>query len=244
MNVRMHSVTMSETVKTILDRIDGGLFTQHAVVNVAKLVNMQNDLKLHNAVTSSDIINIDGMGLVIGMRLLGNKIPERVAGIDLFLELLQAAEQRQYPVFFLGAKENVLAEMLARLKQKHPNLKIAGYNHGYFWDDEQGVVRKIKNSGASLLFIAISSPKKEIFINRWKDEFGVCFVMGVGGSFDVLAGRVKRAPVFMQKIGLEWFYRFLQEPRRMWKRYLVTNTKFIWMLLKEISIRYRSESMR
>lgn len=233
-NTSMHSLSMQGTLEFISNRIEENKFTQHTVINVAKFVNMQSDLSLRKAVTSCDIINIDGTGLLWGARLFGNDIPERVAGIDLFQELLKLSEKQEYPVFFLGAKENVLKEMLIKIKEKHPDLKIAGYNHGYFWDNEQEVVDKIKNSGAYLLFVAISSPKKEIFINTWKDKLSVRFVMGVGGSFDVLAGKVKRAPVFMQKIGLEWFYRFLQEPRRMWKRYLVTNTKFVWLILKEI----------
>ena len=233
-NAKMHALSMQGTLEIISRRIEENKFTQHTVINVAKFVNMQSDLSLQKAVNACDIINIDGTGLLWGARLLGNDIPERVAGIDLFQELLELSEEQEYPVFFLGAKESVLLEMHLKIKEKHPNLKIADHNHGYFWDNEQEVVDKIRNSGAYLLFVAISSPKKEIFINQWKDKLGVRFVMGVGGSFDVLAGKVKRAPLFMQKIGLEWFYRFLQEPRRMWKRYLVTNIKFVWLLTKSL----------
>jgi N-acetylglucosaminyldiphosphoundecaprenol N-acetyl-beta-D-mannosaminyltransferase len=105
-------------------------------------------------------------------------------------------------------------------------------HHGYFWDDEEQVVEMIRRSSARLLFVAITSPKKENFINRWKDRLGVDFVMGVGGTFDVVAGKVRRAPVWMQRSGLEWAYRVAQEPRRMWKRYFTTNTKFALMLIK------------
>jgi len=233
-HVAMHALSMQETLDILEERIEADIFTQHTVVNVAKIVNMQSNLYLQKAVKSCNIINIDGTGLLWGVRLLGNKVPERVAGIDLFIELLKKAEEREYPVFFLGAQKNILGEMIVRIKEKYPGLKIAGYHHGYFWDNEQEMVDKIRISGAYLLFVAISSPKKEIFINQWKDDLGVRFVMGVGGSFDVLAGKVKRAPIFMQKTGMEWFYRFLQEPRRMWKRYLVTNSKFLWMLLKGV----------
>ena len=119
------------------------------------------------------------------------------------------------------------------MKENHPNLNIAGTHHGYFWDDEEAVVNRIKESGAKLLFVAITSPKKENFINKWQDKLGVNFVMGVGGTFDVVAGKVNRAPKWMQNAGLEWLYRVLQEPGRMWKRYLVTNSKFAWLLIKE-----------
>lgn len=233
-NTKIHVATMLETVSFISDRIDENLFTQHTVLNVAKFVNSQSDIDLKKAIISCNIINIDGMGLVWGARLLGYEVPERVAGIDLFVELIKLSEEKEYPVYFLGAKEEVLTTMCEKINATYPHLRIAGSHHGYFWDDEAAMVEHIRTSGAYLLFVAISSPKKEIFINRWKDKLGVRFVMGVGGSFDVLAGKTKRAPVFMQKFGLEWFYRFLQEPRRMWRRYLVTNTKFVWLILKEI----------
>ncbi|NTU73315.1 WecB/TagA/CpsF family glycosyltransferase [Candidatus Roizmanbacteria bacterium] len=230
----MHAATMQETIETIMERIEQSFFTQHVVVNVAKLVNMKTDSSLRESVTSCDIINIDGMGVVLGARLCGNYVPERVAGIDLFLALVKEAAQRKLPVFFLGAREVVVAEMVRRLLDLHPGLVLAGYHHGYFWDNEEDVINKIRASQAVMLFVAITSPKKENFINRWKDQLGVQFVMGVGGSFDVVAGKTKRAPLFLQKAGLEWLYRVWQEPRRMWKRYLITNSKYLAMLLREL----------
>jgi len=232
MGIRMHSATMQETVNIIARRIEQNIFTQHVVVNVAKIVNMKKDPVLKESVLSCDIINIDGMGVVFGARLKGINIPERVAGVDLFLELLKKAEEKLFPVYFLGARQNVVEETVRRIQQSHPDLNIVGYHHGYFWDDEEAIVETIQKSGAYLLFVAISSPKKENFINKWKDQLGVRFVMGVGGSFDVISGKVERAPKWMQKAGLEWFFRVIQEPRRMWKRYLVTNSKFAWLLLR------------
>ena len=232
MGIKMHSATMLETVNVISNRIEQNIFTQHVVVNVAKIVNMKKDPVLRESILSCDIINIDGMGVVFGARMKGINIPERVAGVDLFLELLKKAEEKVFPVFFLGARQDVVEETVRRLQQSYPNLNIAGYHHGYFWDDEKTIVEKIKKSEAYLLFVAITSPKKENFINKWKDQLGVRFVMGVGGSFDVISGKVERAPQWMQNAGLEWFFRVIQEPRRMWKRYLVTNSKFAWLLLR------------
>lgn len=228
----MDVASMSETVQVIDDSIARNHFTQHVVVNVAKIVNMQTDAQLDASVRECDIINIDGMGVVLGARLLGHDVPERVAGVDLFHELLAMSARQGYSVYLLGAQDAVVAETARRVQQLYPGLKLAGYHHGYFWDDEQAMVDKVRESGAQLLFVAITSPKKENFINKWRDQLGVTFVMGVGGTFDVVAGKVKRAPLWMQKYGLEWLYRVIQEPRRMWKRYLVTNTKFAWMLLK------------
>lgn len=228
----MDIATMQETVKLIGDRIEAQQFTQHVVVNVAKLVNMQTDSVLYSSVRACDIVNIDGMGVVWGARLLGHAVPERVAGVDLFERLLQLAAIRGLPVFLLGATDEVVARTATVAAMRHPGLLIAGYHHGYFWEDEEKVVEEIRKSGARLLFVAITSPKKERFINRWQDRLGVDFVMGVGGTFDVVAGKVRRAPQWMQRNGLEWAYRVAQEPRRMWKRYFVTNNRFALMLLR------------
>ncbi|MGZ9898558.1 WecB/TagA/CpsF family glycosyltransferase [Shewanella gaetbuli] len=228
----MDIASMSETVTFIENSIEKGQFLQHVVVNVAKIVNMQKDPTLAESVKACDVINIDGMGVVFGARFLGHHIPERVAGVDLFHELLKMSAKRNFPVFLLGATDDVVTTTSEKVKNLYPNLTIAGYNDGYFWDDEKAVVNKIRESGAKLLFVAITSPKKENFINKWQDKLGVDFVMGVGGTFDVVAGKVKRAPLWMQRSGLEWLYRVIQEPRRMWKRYLITNSKYIALLLK------------
>ena len=224
--------TMDETVEWIERRIEKRQFTQHVVINVAKLVNAQSDAQLADSVRACDIVNIDGMGVVWGARMLGFAVSERVAGVDLFGRLLSLASTRDFPVFLLGATQKVVEEVARRSVRTYPALNIAGFHNGYFWDNEQAVVQRIRDSGAKLLFVAITSPKKENFINRWRDELGVDFVMGVGGTFDVVAGKVKRAPQWMQRMGLEWLFRVAQEPRRMWKRYLVTNSRFAVMLVQ------------
>ena len=174
------------------------------------------------------------MGLVWGGYLLGFRIPARVTGIDLFWKLIERSAQFGYPIYLLGARTEIVEQSASVLTQRFPNLKIAGYHHGYFWDNEKAVVDMIRDSGAKLLFVAITSPRKEIFINQWKDQLGVNFAMGVGGTFDVVAGKVNRAPLWMQGAGLEWLYRVIQEPRRMFMRYLVTNVKFVWMMLRQL----------
>lgn len=228
----VHALSMRETVDLIDARLRAGAFTQHVVVNVAKLVNMQSDRVLAESVRACDLVNIDGMGVLWGARWLGHDVAERVAGVDLFHELIGLAAARGYPVFLLGATDEVVRRTVDVLSAAHPTLRVAGFHHGYFWDDEEAVVARVAASGARLLFVAITSPKKETFVNRWRDRLGVDFVMGVGGTFDVVAGRVRRAPLWMQRMGLEWFYRVLQEPGRMWKRYLTTNAAWLWMLLR------------
>jgi N-acetylglucosaminyldiphosphoundecaprenol N-acetyl-beta-D-mannosaminyltransferase len=235
----MDAATMDETVEWIGQRIAARQFTQHVVVNVAKLVQLQSDAHLAESVRACDIVNIDGMGVVWGARLLGHDVAERVAGIDLFDRLLAHAATHGCPVFLLGGTGDIVERAAQVCRERHTGLEIAGYHHGYFWDDEEAMVKAIRDSRARLLFVAITSPKKENFINRWKSELGVDFVMGVGGTFDVIAGKVKRAPRWMQRCGLEWLFRVVQEPRRMWRRYLGTNSRFALMLCKAWLARLR-----
>jgi N-acetylglucosaminyldiphosphoundecaprenol N-acetyl-beta-D-mannosaminyltransferase len=237
LGTKMHTGRLIDVVDEIEERLRRGLFTQHVVVNVAKLVNMQSDPVLKESVEACDIVNIDGMGIVWGCRSVGLDVPERVTGIDLFDALLHRASEKNYSVYLLGAREDVLNRVVKALGGRFPRLQIAGHHHGYFWGNEEAVVEDIARSGAKMLFVAITSPAKENFINRWRERLGVTFVMGVGGTFDVVAGAVKRAPLWMQRNGLEWLYRVYQEPRRMWRRYAVTNSKFALLMLGALSKR-------
>lgn len=225
--------TMDDSVAHIDNAISSNYFLQHVVVNVAKLINMRKDCVLADSVKSCDIINIDGMGVVWGARLCGFDVPERVSGIDLFYRILDMSADKNYSVYFLGGTEEVICKTVDVLRLKYVNLNIAGYHHGYFWNNEEEVVADIAESRANILFVAITSPKKENFINRWSSSLGVNFVMGVGGTFDVVSGKVNRAPVWMQKSGLEWLFRVIQEPRRMWWRYTYTNFVYLYLIAVE-----------
>lgn len=226
---------MRETIQIVDNTISEGNQLHHVVVNAGKIVAIQNDLKLRQSVNQSDLINADGQAVVWASKVLGKPLKERVAGIDLMVNLVQLAHQKNYKIFFFGAQEEVVKKVVDIYSdQFSPNI-IAGYRNGYFKkEEEESIAREIGESGANILFVAISSPTKENFLYENKGLLQkVNFVMGVGGSFDVIAGKVKRAPIWMQKVGLEWFYRFAQEPQRMWKRYLIGNTQFIRLVLKE-----------
>jgi len=208
---------------------------QHVALNVAKFIKMRRQPELWRDVVESDIVGIDGMGILWGARLLGSKAHERVAGIDLFKQILGLCEQKRFRPFFLGATDDVLQRMMSNLRGTHPNLQIAGWHNGYFAaKQDPRIVESIRRSGADCLFLALPTPRKERLLAQYKDEFGVPFIMGVGGSFDVLAGAVTRAPPWMQGAGLEWFYRFYQEPRRMFWRYFSTNISFAALLTREL----------
>jgi N-acetylglucosaminyldiphosphoundecaprenol N-acetyl-beta-D-mannosaminyltransferase len=202
--------------------------------NASHLVALQDDAALRRAAQAADLVTADGMSLVWAGRLLGHRLPERVAGIDLMTGLLERAPRHGLRVFFLGARPEVLARFVAACRKAYPGLDIAGARDGYFRPEEHdAVVREIAASGADMLFVAMPSPLKDIWCERHRDRFGVRLVMGVGGAFDVLAGVVPRAPRAMQRAGLEWAWRLMLEPRRLWRRYLVGNSRFAALVLRQ-----------
>lgn len=232
-NVCFDPLTTDQTLDRISEIIEKREICQHVVINVAKLVYAQENQELRNAINQCGLINVDGAGVMLGAKMLGIDIPERVAGIDLMEKLVEKSSQKGYKIYFLGAKQEILDRVIEIYKQKYPNIQIVGSRDGYF-TEEQEVAEDIKQSKADILFVAISSPKKELFLNKYVKYMEVPFVMGVGGSFDVVAGKVSRAPLLMQKWGLEWLHRLLQEPGRMWKRYTYTNTIFLIMVLRQL----------
>lgn len=208
---------------------------RHTALNVAKLVNLTDNAELALDVNSSDIVSVDGMGIIYGLSLFGRKAVERVAGIDLFYTLLDHCARTGRRPFILGAKQAHLDRAMEEARRLYPGLAFAGSRNGYFKaEDWPEVVRQIALSGADCLFVAMPSPHKERFLNAHAAELGVPFVMGVGGSVDVLAGVVTRAPLWMQEIGLEWFHRLLQEPRKMLGRYTRTNAAYAVMLVRSL----------
>lgn len=232
---KIDNVSMAETLDIVAGFIRARRPHQHVVVNVDKLVKASRDEELRRIINACDLVNVDGMPVVFAARLLGKPLKERVAGIDLFEALMRRAAEQGWRVFLLGARRHVVDEVAATYVRRYPGLVLAGVRDGY-WQGEQEeaeVVRMVADSRADLLFVAISSPKKERFLGKYQAEMKIPFAMGVGGSFDVATGRVKRAPGWMQRAGLEWFYRFLQEPRRMFRRYFIDDMAFLWLLIKE-----------
>lgn len=226
---------MEETLDVIEEMIGDHGSHQHVVLNAAKVVEAQRSDALRDAIEGCDVVNADGMSVVWAGRLLGAPVPERVAGIDLMDALLERAAQRGWSVYFLGARSDVVARVIDIERERHPGLVVGGWRDGYWSPEEEpGVMEGVAATRPDLLLVAMPSPRKEELIARYKDRLEVPFVMGVGGSFDVVAGVTKRAPVWAQRLGLEWSYRLAQEPRRMFKRYLVGNTKFALLVLQHL----------
>lgn len=234
LGIPLNTLTMDETISKVNEAILLNKQVHHCVINAGKVVQMQNDKVLRESVLNSDLINADGMSIIWSARFLGYKIPERVTGIDLMEKLVELSYSKKYKCFFFGAKDNVVKKLVNTYSKKYSKNIVAGYRNGYFDEkDEKNIIKQIKKSNANLLFVAITSPKKEIFLNKYKNELkSINLIMGVGGSFDIISGAIKRAPKFMQEMGLEWFYRFIQEPRRMWRRYLIGNLKFMILIIK------------
>ena len=224
---------MDETVRRVEEIIKNGVPTQHVVINASKVNLMEKDPELRKIVNGCPLINADGASILWAAKKLGVPLKERVTGIDLFLRLVKLANEKGYKIYLFGAKEEVVKKVKGIFEAQYPNLQIVGYRNGYFSEqDEKQIVADMANSGADMMFVAFSSPKKEYWVNKYLKKLNIPFVMGVGGSFDVVAGVTDRAPKWMQDHSLEWFYRFIQEPRRMWKRYIVGNAKFVSLTYK------------
>lgn len=237
----LDKVTMEEAVARCEGAIASGSYLQHMSVNAAKLVALQDDGTLRSMISSCGLVTADGQSVVWASRLLGERLPERVAGIDLMQRLLAAAETKGYRVFILGARREVLDAALARLREDYPHLVLAGARDGYYEDSEaEAVCEGIREAKADILFVAMSSPRKEYFLGERSASLGVPFAMGVGGSVDVIAGITRRAPRLLQRLGLEWAYRLAQEPRRLARRYLTTNGRFAAMVLRAALTRRES----
>jgi N-acetylglucosaminyldiphosphoundecaprenol N-acetyl-beta-D-mannosaminyltransferase len=226
-------VRLSEAVERVEDYIASGGLHQGVGVNLDQFLKMHEDPEFKKMIIEADLITADGHPIVWTSWLWGTPLPERVPGIDLFEALLPVSARKGYKVFLLGAKEESMQAAAEAYLQRYPGLQIAGRRNGYFTEaDEPEIVEQINACGADLLFIAITSPKKEAFVERNRDQLGVKFVLGVGGAFDIAAGLTSRAPIWMRRAGVEWVWRLSQEPRRMWPR-VRDNFGFVRVIARE-----------
>lgn len=229
------AVTLGEAVQQCRDALTDRSPMLVGVVNAAKAVNLRSDGMLRDSLLESDLLVADGQSVVWASRMLGRPLPERVAGIDLFEALLQVAADDDRSVYLLGAKREVLDALVETITTRWPGLRIAGHRDGYFdVEDSAAVAADIRASSPDMLFLGITSPKKEIFLGTYGPTLGVPIMHGVGGSFDVMAGVTRRAPRAWQGAGMEWAFRLLQEPRRMWRRYLRTNSAFLLLVARDV----------
>jgi len=228
-------MSLDQCVRYLDDIIQKRQKLHIVLVNAAKIVKARRDPQLARIIRNAHFVGADGVPIVWASRILRQPLPGRINGTDLMDRLIKLAAEKGHRVYFLGARKEVIAKAVEMLTRTHPGLKVAGFRHGYFRSvaEEKAVVADISASDTDILLVGMGTPMKEEWVRQNFKDLDVSVIHGVGGSFDILGGLTKRAPVWMQKTGLEWFYRLLQEPKRMWKRYLVTNTIYVGLVMKE-----------
>lgn len=203
--------------------------------NVALLIWSRRDPLLRDVYRSCDVVTVDGMAIYYALHLIGTPVKESLSASLMFYPLLRLAQQKGHRVYLLGAKEQVLQATVHNLQQQFPGLRIVGAHHGYFdVENASAVVADIRKAAPDILLLGMSTPMKEILAQRYLAAMNVPVTLGVGGMFDIAAGLARFAPTWIRRLCLEWLYRLLQEPRRMWKRYLTTNVVFLWLVQKEL----------
>lgn len=234
LNTTIDVLTMKETIDLVEKYITTKTPLHLMGVNADKINEVNANKLMSEIVNKCGVINADGASVVLASKYLKKPLPERVAGIDLMMNLVELADQKSYKIFLLGAKEEVVTKTKEKLIQKYPKLNVVGIRNGYFKEaDWEMVSEQIEKTNPDLVFVGITSPIKEYLIEYLQNRGHKEVFMGVGGSFDVISGNIPRAPLWMQKMNLEWLFRMLQEPKRLFKRYLVGNTKFINAVIHE-----------
>jgi N-acetylglucosaminyldiphosphoundecaprenol N-acetyl-beta-D-mannosaminyltransferase len=235
LNAEFHPLTLEGTVDLVFRRIEAGERGSLCTVNVAILMMMREDPRLQRFVDAAAIVVADGEPLIWSSRAMARALPERVTGVDLVEGLCARAAREGAGVYLLGAERSVVDQVAAGLTQRHHGLVLSGVEDGYFGPEQAAErAQAVADSGAKILVVAMGVPKQEYFLQDHWQRLGVPFAIGVGGSFDVLAGLRVRAPELVQRAGMEWAFRLVQEPRRLWKRYLVTNSQFLYLMSREL----------
>ena len=235
LNGYFDGLALGEVVDWVSASIEAGRQGYIATVNVAILMMMRQDPRLRRIVEHASLVVADGWPIVWASRLGHHRLPERVAGVDLIGALASEAARKGFGIYLLGARRPVVEAAARRLAAEHSGLTVSGVADGYFEDaDAVERARAVRRSGAQILLVGMGVPRQEYFLEGQWAELGVNVAIGVGGSFEVLAGIRRRAPRWCQEVGLEWLWRLLQEPRRLGRRYLDTNVQFIGQLLREI----------
>jgi N-acetylglucosaminyldiphosphoundecaprenol N-acetyl-beta-D-mannosaminyltransferase len=229
---------MDEALDAIERLIQGSKPSYIVTPNVDVLVQLQTDYEFKRIYDGASLVVPDGVPLMWAARFLGCPLKEKVSGSDLFVKFCERAAEKGHKVYFIGAMPGVAAKAAEVLTRRYPGLRVVGtYSPSFgFEKNEQEcalIVQKIAEAQPDVLFIGLGSPKQEKWTDRFKDRYKAPVSIGVGISFDYVAGTVKRAPLWMQNIGLEWFWRLAMEPKRLWRRYLVNDPVFFWMILKQ-----------
>ncbi len=243
--VPFERVTLDQALQQVEDAIaHRDTITQSVGVNLDQLLKMQREPEFANIILQCDQITADGQPVVWLSRLFRDPLPARVPSVDIMDALLPLAARKGYRIFMLGARPESVKRAAENIERDYPSIQIVGRRDGYFKvEDEAQITEEINESKADILLIAISSPKKEEFVERNRAALQVPFVMGVGGAFDIRAGMTTRAPVWLRKVGAEWVWRFVQEPKRMGPR-IIDDLRFAPYIVDEAKMRWRLRGYR
>ncbi|MCX5694949.1 MAG: WecB/TagA/CpsF family glycosyltransferase [Candidatus Omnitrophica bacterium] len=236
--VNIHNFTLSEAIERIDSLTVADSFSLVATPNIDHVIRLQKDIDFMKAYNESAIVFPDSMPILWAAKFLGTPFKEKISGSDLFPKLCEVASQKGRKVFFLGGREGAATKSVEILVGKFPDLQVVGTYcppFGFEHDEQENrkVIEIIQKAKPDILFVGLGAPKQEKWICKYKDQYQVPVSIGIGGSLEFVSGMVKRAPKWMQNAGLEWFWRLIMEPRRLWKRYLIDDPIFFWLVLKQ-----------
>lgn len=238
-NINIDNVSLTEASRRILEMAKNKKHSSYVVTpNVDHVIKLQQDIEFKEIYDKAGLVLADGQPLLWAAKFLGIPLKEKVSGSDLFPVVCEMAAKEGLKVFFLGGREGVALAAAERLRGKFPDLNVVGVYSPPFGFDKQKeendkIIEMLMLTKPDILFVGLGAPKQEKWIYRHLSAMGIPVSLGIGASFDFEAGTIKRAPIWMQKSGLEWFWRFCQEPKRLFKRYFIEDAKFFYLLMAE-----------
>lgn len=240
LGTKVDKVTMQQALEKVEEYIKNREHRHIITLNAEIIYRAQHEPKLKEVINAADLVTPDGAGVVWASKKLGSPLPERVTGIDLMLEIVKEAAVKGWKIYLYGAAPGVAELAAENLKQKYKNLKIVGTQNGFISSDKMpALLADIKAKNPDVLFVALGAPRQEYWIREHLEELNVPVSIGVGGSFDVIAGKVKRAPKIFQNLKLEWLYRLIKEPRRFGR--MLALPKFALKIMQETRKKQRSK---
>lgn len=237
-DVFIDNVTMSD----VMEKIDRHVRTRGKMYivtpNVDHIVKLQSDLSFRDVYREASLVLADGMMIILASKFMRSTLQEKISGSDLFPKLCAVAADREYRLFFLGGRPGAAEQAKTKLEELYPTIKIVGfYSPPYGFEnsenENQKIVDMINHTTADIVLVGLGAPKQEKWIHRFKGQYRAPVSIGIGVSFEFVAGMVRRAPAWMQGVGLEWLWRLIMEPRRLWKRYLIDDTQFFGLILRQ-----------
>lgn len=237
LGLKFDNLSLQESLDTIETFIQEGRPRQIFTPNAALVVWAHQDSYLRDVYNRTDMLTADGFGVTMASRLLRKPVKGNVPAVSMFFDFLPIAEAKGYRIYLFGARPEVVEKATANIRREYPKIQIVGFHHGHYRaDEESAILADIKAAQPHIVFVAMSTPQKERFIDTFKEQLGVPVMVGVGGTFDIAAGVTKLAPGWIRRNGIEWLYRLIQEPRRLWRRYATTHPAFIYLVARSFFI--------